>query len=133
MIRVWCIVFDSCGRQFVRVVSRWHRVSLLPYRVFHSPSVISADVCGIVAFAPVDPFVDLCVPHPRVGSSYSLYRMLHCPCVGRELCMHRDNRDAMLRSCHAVLSSWLFRCDMFPFVHRLSRRSVLCGNRAYVS
>ena len=117
----------------MRVVSRWHRVARFPYRVFHSPSVIPADGCRIVSFVPVDLFVDPCVPRPRVSSSYSLSRMLRYPCVRSELGMHRDNRDAVLRSCHVVFSSWLFRCDMFPFVHRRSLRSVRRGNRAYVS
>ena len=36
--------------------------------------------------------------------------------------MHRDNRDVVFRSYQGVLSSWLFRYSMFPFV-RLSLRS----------
>ena len=47
--------------------------------------------------------------------------------------MHRGNRDVVFRSCQVVLSSWLFRCDMFPFVRRLSLRSVRRVSHAYVS
>ena len=50
MMRVWCVVFDSCGGQFGRVVSRWYRVTRFRYRICHSPRVISTDVCRIVAF-----------------------------------------------------------------------------------
>ena len=53
--------------------------------------------------------------------------------VRSELGMHRENRDVVLRSCQVVLSSWLFRCDMFSFVRRLSLRFVCRGTRAYVS
>ena len=123
VIRLWCVVFDSCGRQFVRVASRWHRVARFPHRVFHSPRVISADVCLIVAFVPFDLFVDPCVPRTRVGSSYSLCCMLRYSCVRSALGMYRDICDAGLRLCRVVLSSWLFRCDMLPFVHLRSLRS----------
>ena len=47
--------------------------------------------------------------------------------------MHRDNRDAVPRSCRFVSFSWLSRCDMFSFVHRLSLRSVRREDRAHVS
>ena len=50
MIRVRCLVLDSCGRPSMRVVSRWHGVARFPDRVFHSPRVISAHVFRIVAF-----------------------------------------------------------------------------------
>ena len=72
MIRVWCVVFDSCGPQFVRVISRLHRVACFSYRVSHSARVISVDVCHLAASVSVDP----CVPRSRVGPSYSLSRVL---------------------------------------------------------
>ena len=53
--------------------------------------------------------------------------------IRSELGMHRDNRDVVLRSCQVVLCSWLFRCDLFPFVRRLPLRSVRRGSRAYFS
>ena len=36
VILVWCVVFDSCGPQFVRVISRLLRVARFSYRVSHS-------------------------------------------------------------------------------------------------
>ena len=92
------------------------------------PRVISVDVYRIAAFVSVDP----CVSRSRVGPSYSLFRVLRYLCVRSELGMHRDNRDAVLRTCCAVSFPWLSRCDMFSFVHR-SLRSVRRENRAHVS
>ena len=47
--------------------------------------------------------------------------------------MHRDDRDAVLRSCRFVSFSWLSRWDLFSFVHRLSLRSVRRENHEHVS
>ena len=128
MTRVLCVVFDSCDRRFVCVVSRWHRVARFPYRVFHSPHVLAADVCRIVAFVSVDPWL----PRPRIGLSYSLFRLLRYRCVRSELGTYRDMRDAVLRSRCAVLtyyscireSSWALG-RLFSFV----KFSLVPGNR----